>query len=69
MTVKPGETYCGEHQPATEGVREPSEDKKIRVVCPLDRKQLVSFFIKSPIINRALQHVLRPQSQETFKNL
>ncbi|EFA11905.1 tRNA:m(4)X modification enzyme TRM13 homolog-like Protein [Tribolium castaneum] len=33
MTVKPGDTFCGEHQPAGA-----TTDDKIRIVCPLDPK-------------------------------
>lgn len=47
MTVKLGEEYCGEHQKLntnldTDLTNEMEKNKtlKIRVVCPLDRKQL-----------------------------
>jgi tRNA:m4X modification enzyme len=46
MTVKSGEEYCGEHQlpHASSGNKESGavSDQKIRIVCPLDPKQLVS---------------------------
>lgn len=39
MTVRPGEQFCGEHQPAR-GAND-TESDKIRIVCPLDPKQFV----------------------------
>lgn len=44
MTVKVGEEYCGEHQKLSPNLdtTELDRDKtsKIRIICPLDRKQL-----------------------------
>lgn len=40
MTVKLGEEYCGEHMPSCATNSPDLSDKTLRVVCPLDRKQL-----------------------------
>lgn len=45
MTVKKGQEYCGEHQTAESNGNE-SKDTLLRVVCPLDNKQL-SISLKS----------------------
>lgn len=41
MTVKSGEEYCGEHQKIVEreAADESDRNSKLRIVCPLDRKQ------------------------------
>ncbi|RZC39402.1 tRNA:m(4)X modification enzyme TRM13 -like, partial [Asbolus verrucosus] len=37
MTVKPGDKFCGEHQPPSEAAADKT-DGKVRIVCPLDPK-------------------------------
>lgn len=40
MTVKKGAEYCGEHMPSSDTNANDETDSKLRIVCPLDRKQL-----------------------------
>ncbi|XP_076275542.1 tRNA:m(4)X modification enzyme TRM13 homolog [Rhynchophorus ferrugineus] len=41
MLVKSGEDFCGEHQMPVDPSEKKTEDTKMRIVCPLDRKHTV----------------------------
>lgn len=39
MTLQDGKEYCGEHEPCGDKSKLADGNDKLRIVCPLDRKQ------------------------------
>lgn len=39
ISIIPGGSFCAEHQPLDDKEKDNANDKRIRIVCPLDPKQ------------------------------